>query len=403
MAIERARSRWPELPLAEQVAAAVRYLGERGALIDSESGAERDAVPVATPRARRSGRGGRRRARPRALRPASSSAPRPVSEAASSRSPSSRPTRRVLSTWGADEIVHLDGSHVEEDIADVGRVVGVVAPNRGPCSPCRPRADARSAPARAAARCRPDSPATRSTSTSKTAASSRGSPRSVDNSSPRSTRRSPIQMATVRAGMLPTLAPRRDAPTSRSGTSRSRRAAESACSPAPAKTTSTCSPRRDAVIGVGTGCRPDEYAQLEALRTLPRRRARRDAQGHRQGLAPARAPDRHHRPVDRAAPVRQHRRERQVQPQRRRARRAHRARDQPRSRRADLARRRHRHRGRLARSRPAPGRATAVGQRRYAPMRRRMSARSSLFATLPPAEAGSASTTTRCSGNVSLL
>ena len=84
MAIERARLRWPELPLAEQVAAAVRYLGERGALIDSESGPNarvrgRDA---ACRRCRWSGSSSSPTA---PTRLANCSALRPASEATSSR------------------------------------------------------------------------------------------------------------------------------------------------------------------------------------------------------------------------------------------------------------------------------------------------------------------------------
>ena len=214
---------------------------------------------------------------------------------------------------------------------------------------------------------------------------------------------SPIQMATVRAGVLPTLTPRprrhRDPRRSPSTP-----AAASASSPARATTTSTCSPRRTPSSASARASRPTSTPQLEPLRARARRRARRDAQGHRQGMAAPRS-----RQIGITG--------RAIAPRLfvsigasgkfnhtcRRARRA-----APCSRSIPIptrrsARRRHRHRGRLARSRSAPGRATAVGQRRYAPMRRRMSARSSLFATLPPAEAGSASTTTRCSGNVSLL
>ena len=77
---------------------------------------------------------------------------------------------------------------------------------------------------------------------------------------------SPIQMATVRPGMLP-------APVSRwRRASRRRslgvRAAASGCWHVRGTTTSTSSPIRDAVIGVGLGVPPDEYDTLEPLRGL---------------------------------------------------------------------------------------------------------------------------------------
>ena len=163
---------------------------------------------------------------------------------------------------------------------------------------------------------------------------------------------SPTQMATVRAGMLPELA---------AASASRRRHATLAVDAARPRARARPHPRRrprparrgDAVVGVGQGVAPEDYARARAAARRARRRARRDPQGDRQGLAPPRPPDRHHRPQHRAAPLRGARREREVQPHGRRARRAHGARDQHRPGRARLRRRRRRHRRRLARRAPA--------------------------------------------------
>ena len=176
----------------------------------------------------------------------------------------------------------------------------------------------------AAPRCgsTPGSSATRSTSTSKATGSSRGSPRSAASSSPRSDapRRSRWQRCAPACS-------RRCAPRV------AHAIAHETIALAPAAAFTSLARTRDddidvlaearAVIGVGTGIAPDEYGALERAPYGARRRAGRNPQGHRQGLDAACPPDRHHRPVDRAAAVRQHRRERQVQPHRRRARRRH--------------------------------------------------------------------------------
>ena len=177
-----------------------------------------------------------------------------------------RPTCRELASWGADEVVHLDGSRVEEDIA------GAVADGRPSHDPwavlTSSTAFGREVGARAAA---------------SLSAGLTGDAVDLDVEDGRLVAwkpafggqlvaaiyaSSPVQMATVRTGMLPTLDPR--APRGH-----------------PVHGVSPLDPRgrvrvlartreddidvlteAHAVIGVGTGVGPDEYPALEALRTL---------------------------------------------------------------------------------------------------------------------------------------
>ena len=76
----------------------------------------------------------------------------------------------------------------------------------------------------------------------------------------------------------------------------STRAAASACSPRTRDDDLDVLAEANAVVGVGVGVDPADYPMLDPLLAAARRRARRDPQGHRQGLAAPRPPDRHHRP-----------------------------------------------------------------------------------------------------------
>ena len=114
MALERARRRWPDAPVAEQVRAAVRTLRERGAfdhdgsedarsvVPEPNSGGPLTAVVIEPDRAHASreliGAAAGLRGRVVALTPVA-------------------PDVEELSAWGADEVVLLDGSRVEEDVA----------------------------------------------------------------------------------------------------------------------------------------------------------------------------------------------------------------------------------------------------------------------------------------------
>ena len=241
-----------------------------------------------------------------------------------------------LVSWGADEIVHLDGENVEEDVA---RAVADLARREPPWAILVPStAWGREVASRVAARARRRPRRRRRRArTSKATGSSRGSRRSAASSSPRSAARRRCRWrpsapaCSRRSRRVPRAAigvrddrARRTRPRARARAHPRRR------------------PRRARRGAHGHRRRHRRRARrVRRARTAARRarrRARRDAQGHRQGLAAPRPPDRHHRPHDRAPPVRQHRRERQVQPHGRRARRGHRARDQPRPGRADLRR-----------------------------------------------------------------
>ena len=152
------------------------------------------------------------------------------------------PDAQALGGWGADEIVWLRDPTVEEDVATgltswARDHTPVGAPRAGHRVGTRGREPHRRRARRRSHRRRGRARARRRTS------SWRGSPRSVAGSSRRSAASSPVQLATVRAGMLPRPAPRAHRPsvTERVVPSRGRvRAAR----PHRATTTSTCSPRR---------------------------------------------------------------------------------------------------------------------------------------------------------------
>jgi electron transfer flavoprotein alpha subunit len=262
MAIERARLRWPELPVAEQVAAAVRYLGERGALVDSEPGPHARG-PVAPPRVAGPVVGvvvepDRAHATRELLGAAAGLGGRVVALTVDP------PDASELASWGADEIVHFDGSRVEEDIA---HALASWASSTEPWAVFTlSTAFGREVGARAAA---------------SLSAGLTGDAVDLDVEDGRLVAwkpafggqlvaaiyaSSPIQMATVRTGMLPTLEPRApaDIPIRRVAVvprGRVRVVARTREDDIDVLTEARV------VIGVGTGVGPDEYPELEALRT----------------------------------------------------------------------------------------------------------------------------------------
>ena len=144
------------------------------------------------------------------------------------------------------------------------------------------------------------------------------------------------QMVTVRAGVLPTLAPRRQVPveTLVAATPRSRvhiSARDARRRPRPRR---RCRGRGRR----GSRRRP---CRLPTARSADRgvgRRARGDAEGHRSGMDAEGAPDRHHGTDDRTSPLRLDRCQREVQPHGRRPHRRDHPRGERRSRRADRGR-----------------------------------------------------------------
>jgi electron transfer flavoprotein alpha subunit len=124
---ERLGERWPDRSLDEQVRAAVRVLVERGALDDS---AERAPAPPVPPPAR--AHDGARGAVAVAVEPERATLTRELLGAAASLATvigapvvaltAPFADAATLGSWGADEVVVLDGAEVEEDVAH-----GVVA------------------------------------------------------------------------------------------------------------------------------------------------------------------------------------------------------------------------------------------------------------------------------------
>ena len=119
MAVSRARITHPDAPLADQVRAAVHTLHERGALRESPSDDRRGTVPPA------------REARGPAIavvaEPDRAHATRELLGAAARLAAEiggrvvaitvDDPQPEVLASWGADEVAHLHGNNVEEDVA----------------------------------------------------------------------------------------------------------------------------------------------------------------------------------------------------------------------------------------------------------------------------------------------
>ncbi|MDQ1519044.1 MAG: hypothetical protein QOI55_117 [Actinomycetota bacterium] len=270
MAHERLHRRQPDAPLADQVRDAVRVLVDRGALSDGRAG---EATYREVPETNQPSSGPVIAVvvepdRPHATRELLGTAAHLATQidgrvvAFVVRDP-----QPELGSWGADEIVRADVENVEEEVA---HALTAWATESQPWAVLTgSTAWGREVASRAAA---------------SLGAGLTGDAVELDVDGDRLvawkpafggqlvaaiTATSPIQMATVRAGVLPTLTPR-DAPDISTRTA-----------------TVTAHPRdrvrvlartRDddievladatAVIGVGTGVAPDEYAALEPLRTL---------------------------------------------------------------------------------------------------------------------------------------
>jgi electron transfer flavoprotein alpha subunit len=262
MAVDRAHRRWPEATLTEQVRAAVDCLVERGALTaDAHAPTETVApsrthslctVVVLEPDRARLGRellGAAARLTGNVL--------------AITLEP---PDGRELASWGANEIVHLSGENVEEDVA---RAVADLAQCEHPWAILvASTAWGREVASRVAVRL--DAGLT-------------GDAVELDIEGDRLIAwkpafggqlvaaigcSTPVQMATVRAGVLPTLTPRPvDVPVGY----------ETIALMPRGRVRVLARTREDdidvlaeahTVIGVGTGVRPDEYRDLEPLRIV---------------------------------------------------------------------------------------------------------------------------------------
>ena len=155
---------------------------------------------------------------------------------------------------------------------------------------------------------------------------------------------SPVQMVTVRAGMLAALAPRGFRPESTAVRNYDQSRVEVLAPGARRRPRRARRRRRDPRGRPGR--RPGALRRTRTAAARAARRDRRHPQGHRLGMVAPGAPDRDHRTVRVTAIAREHRRGRQVQPQRRLPQRRPRARDQSRAQRADLRFRRRRGRRR---------------------------------------------------------
>jgi electron transfer flavoprotein alpha subunit len=262
LAVERARRRWADLPVRQQVAATVAMLRERGALdqtTDTSAYVEVRATNVYAPLV------------VVVLEPGRAHSNRELLGAAAALTGNVRAVAlepadpELLSSWGAGAIVQLVGANAEEDVAEA---LTEVARAHEPWAILLPStAWGREVGARAAVRLD---------------AGLVGDAVDLDIEGDRLFAwkpafggqlvaaigcSSPIQMATVRPGVLPTRAPRPQEPIEIERI--------------------TCMPRgrvqilgrtRDddldvlaeanTVIGVGTGVHPDEYAALDALRDV---------------------------------------------------------------------------------------------------------------------------------------
>ena len=267
MAVARARLRKPEAPLAEQAREAVRLLHERGAF---QPAAETATETVAPPRPDQ----------PCTIVVAEPDRPHDTRELVGAAAALTgnvlvvtpeTPDATLLRSWGADAIVHLDGDNVEEDVA---RAV-----------------------AQRALRAQPWAILTGSTAWGREVASRiaahlgaglTGDAVELERVDDRLVAwkpafggqlvaaihcASPVQMATVRAGVLPTRSPR-DPDDAKADDDAN---TETIALPTRGRVRVLARTRDDdldvlaeahTVIGVGMGVPPDAYDDLEPLRTL---------------------------------------------------------------------------------------------------------------------------------------
>jgi electron transfer flavoprotein alpha subunit len=268
MAVTRARRVQPDAPLAEQVRAAVRLLVERGAL-NSETGETADAaVPESN------GAGGPIVAvlsepdRAHMTRELLGAAARLAAEIAGHvvAITIEQPKPAVLAAWGTDAIVAINGENVEEDVA--AAVAAWARANTPWAILTGSTAWGREVASRVAARL---------------GAGLTGDAVDVDVDNRRLVAWKPafggqlvaaigatseVQMATVRAGMMTTLAPRVvecEPPVAHLGlTSRGRVRVLGRTRDDDLDALAEA----EAVIGIGIGIPPDEYDALEPLRVL---------------------------------------------------------------------------------------------------------------------------------------
>jgi electron transfer flavoprotein alpha subunit len=265
MAVDRTRRRWVDAPLADQVGAAVQLLEARGALDADRDGQTAATVPdsrthslctvvVLEPGRDHCGRELLGAAAQLTGNVLAVTVQRPDKESAD--------TEQLVS-WGADEIVSLDGENIEEDVA---RAVADLARREYPWSILVPStAWGREVASRIAVRLD---------------AGLVGDAVDLDREGDRLVAWKPafggqlvaaigctsaVQMATVRAGVLPTLEPR----------AASAIASETIPLESRGRVRVLARTREDdldllaeahTVIGVGTGVGPDEYPALEPLR-----------------------------------------------------------------------------------------------------------------------------------------
>ena len=260
IAVDRARHRWPDASLDEQVDRALTALVERGALAGAR------VAPAATVPPSRPGA-------PLVMvlaEPNREHGTRELLGAAAALTGNvlavtvTEPDPEVLTGWGADEIVHLVGENVEEDVAGA---VGSLARDENPWAIlAQSTAWGREVAARVAAQL--DAGLT-------------GDAVELDVTDGRLIAwkpafggqlvaaigcDSPVQMATVRAGVMPKLMPR---------AGRQEFTYETITLEPGGRVRVLARTREDdievladadAVIGIGTGVPPDEYDALEALR-----------------------------------------------------------------------------------------------------------------------------------------
>jgi electron transfer flavoprotein alpha subunit len=262
MAIERARRTWPDEPLAAQVDAAIAALVERGALdrtSDAAAGTEVRATNPHAPRVSVVLEPGRMHANRELLGAAAALTGNVLAIALEPPDPT------LLTSWGASAVVHLDGENVEEDIAEA---VAEVAREHAPWAILLPStAWGREVGSRAAVRLD---------------AGLVGDAVDLDIEGDRLFAwkpafggqlvaaigcSSPIQLATVRPGVLPTRVPRAPEPVHIQRVAFSPRGRVHIKARTRDDDLDVLA-EADAVIGVGTGVGPGEYDALEPLRAL---------------------------------------------------------------------------------------------------------------------------------------
>ncbi len=357
MAVSRTRQTRPDAPIADQTRDAVRRLHERGAFWHAPTGIPTSNTDVVAPS---------RPDQPLTIvvaEPDRAHDTRELLGAAAALTANvlvvtvDAPAIDDLGAWGADAVVHFDGDNVEEEVAtEVVRLAREATPW---AILTGSTAWGREVASRVAAQL---------------GAGLTGDAVELERVDDRLVAWKPafggqlvaaihcasdVQMATVRAGVLPTLKPRPVQPTMTvDTTSQPTRNRVRVLAPHARR-----QPRRS--LGGTHRHRPRPGRTAGGVRRprtvarAPRSRAGSHAQGHRQRVAAACTSDRDHRQVDRAPPVREHRRERKVQPHDRPARGGDRARDQHRSARTDLRGGRRRYRRRLARGGAAARRAAS--------------------------------------------